>query len=108
VKKTRICRLYLLKQLVIPVVPVCYKALQPIDIIKSPIQLNQCPKGGQRLNKGTGFLFSAWRRRDQDDQFSTYKQTDHRYSQIPRLKNRGVRTYRRDRQRRDEFAAFEK
>ena len=22
--------------------PVCYKALQPIDIIESPIQLNQC------------------------------------------------------------------
>jgi hypothetical protein len=42
VKKTRICRLYLLKQLVVPVMPACHKALQPIDIIESPIQLNQC------------------------------------------------------------------
>jgi len=26
--------------------PVCHKALQPIDIIESPIQLNQCPSAG--------------------------------------------------------------
>ena len=41
-KNTRICRLYLCKQLVIAVMLVCHKALQPIDIIESPIQLNQC------------------------------------------------------------------
>nr|AAU82598.1 hypothetical protein GZ18F2_28 [uncultured archaeon GZfos18F2] len=41
-KKTQICRLYLCKQLVMSVMPVCHKALQPIDIIESPIQLNQC------------------------------------------------------------------
>jgi hypothetical protein len=30
--------------------PVCRKALQPIDIIKSPIQLNQCPHVRQGCN----------------------------------------------------------
>jgi hypothetical protein len=31
-------------------VPVCHKALQPIDIIQSPIQLNQCPDLRTRTN----------------------------------------------------------
>jgi hypothetical protein len=39
--------------------PVCHKALQPIDIIESPIQLNQCLRNEETDNSPFLPLFSS-------------------------------------------------